>query len=66
MMMSISAIIGQVNGPLSQLIGFLQQFQEAKISLERSEEVQLCTFSFSSFMLSDFLLIAEIGIRFPE
>lgn len=42
MMMSISAIIGQVNGPLSQLIGFLQQFQEAKISLERSEEVQLC------------------------
>ena len=42
MMMSISAIIGQVNGPLSQLIGFLQQFQDAKISLERSEEVKLC------------------------
>lgn len=42
MMMSISSIIGQVNGPLSQLIGFLQQFQDAKISLERSEEVQLC------------------------
>lgn len=42
MMMSISAIIGLVNGPLSQLIGFLQQFQGAKISLERSEEVHLC------------------------
>ena len=42
MMMSISTIIGQVNGPLSQLISFLQQFQDAKISLERSEEVQLC------------------------
>lgn len=42
MMMSISAIIGLVNGPLSQLIGFLQQFQDAKISLERSEEVHLC------------------------
>ena len=42
MMMSISNIIGQVNGPLSQLIGFLQQFQDAKISLERSEEVHLC------------------------
>lgn len=42
MMMSISAIIGQVGGPLSQLIGFLQQFQDAKISLERSEEVYLC------------------------
>ena len=38
----ISAIIGQVGGPLSQLIGFLQQFQDAKISLERSEEVHLC------------------------
>ncbi|MEG1580107.1 MAG: cysteine peptidase family C39 domain-containing protein, partial [Bacteroidaceae bacterium] len=42
MMMSISSIIGQVNGPLSQLIGFLRQFQDAKISLERSEEVHLC------------------------
>ena len=42
MMMSISSIIGQVNGPLSQLINFLQQFQDAKISLERSEEVHLC------------------------
>ena len=42
MMMSISTIIGQVSAPLSQLISFLQQFQEAKISLERSEEVHLC------------------------
>lgn len=42
MMMSISSIIGQVSGPLSQLIGFIQQFQDAKISLERSEEVYLC------------------------
>lgn len=43
MMMSISAIIGLVNGPLSQLINFMQQFQDAKISLERSEEVHLCS-----------------------
>lgn len=42
MMMSISNIIGQVSGPLSQLIGFLQRYQDAKISLERSEEVYLC------------------------
>ncbi len=42
MMMSISAIIGQIDGPLSQLLGFVQQFQDAKISLERSEEVHLC------------------------
>lgn len=49
MMMSISAIIGQVNGPLSQLIDFLQQFQDAKISLERSEEVKLCNDEDSKF-----------------
>jgi len=42
MMMSISNIIGQVNGPLGNLISFLQSFQDAKISLERSEEVHLC------------------------
>lgn len=43
MMMSISSIIGQINSPLSQLINFLQQYQDAKISLERSEEVHLCS-----------------------
>ena len=42
MMMSISNIIGQIDGPLSQLISFLRQLQDAKISLERSEEVHLC------------------------
>lgn len=42
MMMSISNIIGQVNGPLGNLISFLQQYQNARISLERSEEVHLC------------------------
>lgn len=40
--MSISAITGLVNGPLSQLIGFLQLFQVTKIGLERSEEVHVC------------------------
>ena len=42
MMMSISTINGPVTGPLSPRIGVLQQFQDAKISLERSEEVHLC------------------------
>ena len=39
MMMSISTIIGMISGPLGQLTGFLQQYQDAKISLERSQEV---------------------------
>ena len=39
MMVSITYIIGQVNGPLEQLIGFVQSVQDARISLERSYEI---------------------------
>jgi len=39
MMMSISYIIGQLNGPIGQIIGFAQSLQDAKISLERLNEV---------------------------
>jgi ABC-type bacteriocin/lantibiotic exporters, contain an N-terminal double-glycine peptidase domain len=39
MMMSISYIIGQLSGPISQFIGFVQSLQDAKISLERLNEV---------------------------
>ncbi|MDR2586230.1 MAG: peptidase domain-containing ABC transporter, partial [Prevotellaceae bacterium] len=39
MMMSVQYIIGQLNGPISQIIGFVQQTQDAKISLERLAEI---------------------------
>lgn len=39
MMLSAQYIIGQMNGPVNQLIGFIQSFQNAKISLERVNEV---------------------------
>ncbi|WP_294552571.1 peptidase domain-containing ABC transporter [uncultured Bacteroides sp.] len=39
MMMSLTYIIGQLSGPISSFIGFVQQFQDAKISLERLNEV---------------------------
>lgn len=39
MMMSLTYIIGQLSGPISSFIGFAQQFQDAKISLERLNEV---------------------------
>ena len=39
MMMSISYIIGQLSGPISQVISFAQSLQDAKISLERLNEV---------------------------
>jgi ATP-binding cassette, subfamily B, bacterial len=36
MMMAVQYIIGQLNSPLNQMIGFIQSAQDAKISLERS------------------------------
>lgn len=39
MMMSISYIIGQLSAPIGQVIGFVQSFQDAKISLERLNEI---------------------------
>ncbi len=38
-MLAIQYIIGQLNGPIEQLIGFVQQAQDAKISLERINEI---------------------------
>ena len=39
MMMSIQYILGQLNSPIEQMIGFMQQAQDAKISLERLGEI---------------------------
>jgi|LakMenE01Jun11ns_1017448.scaffolds.fasta_scaffold9959321_4 ATP-binding cassette subfamily B protein len=39
MMLSVQYIIGQLNSPLMQLVGFIQQVQDAKISLERLGEI---------------------------
>lgn len=39
MMLAIQYIIGQMNGPLFQMIGFIRQAQDAKISLERLNEI---------------------------
>ncbi len=39
MMMAVQYIIGQLNAPIIQLIGFIQSAQDAKISLERLAEI---------------------------
>jgi len=39
MMMSLTYIIGQLNAPVSAFIGFVRQLQDAKISLERLNEI---------------------------
>lgn len=39
-LLSVSYIIGQMNSPVGQLIGFFRSMQEAKLSLSRLHEVQ--------------------------
>lgn len=39
MMLAISYIVGQLNAPISQLINFIREVQDAKISLERLSEI---------------------------
>ena len=39
MMLSISYIIGQLNSPIIQLVGFTQSLQDARLSLERLSEI---------------------------
>lgn len=39
MMVSITYIVGALNGPVNSLIGFLRQWQDAKISIERLNEI---------------------------
>jgi ATP-binding cassette subfamily B protein len=39
MMLSVQYIIGQLNGPVDQLIGFFRSTQDAKLSLERLSEI---------------------------
>lgn len=38
-MMALQYIIGQLNSPIEQMIGFVQHLQDAKLSLERLNEV---------------------------
>lgn len=40
MMMAIQYIIGQLNAPVGQFIGFMQSLQSAQIGLERINEIQ--------------------------
>lgn len=40
-MISITYLVGQLNGPIGSFIGFAQQMQDARLSLERINEVNL-------------------------
>lgn len=60
MMLSVSYIIGQMNGPLGQLLGFVQEAQDAKISLDRLEEIHNRD---EEMQLSESHLFPEHGIQ---
>ena len=38
-MMAVQYIVGMVNGPIESLLGFIQSYQDAKISMERLNEI---------------------------
>ncbi len=40
MMSAIQYILGQANGPVDQLVGFMRQMQDARLSFDRLSEVQ--------------------------
>jgi ATP-binding cassette, subfamily B, bacterial len=54
-MLAIQYILGQLNGPIEQLIGFVQQAQDAKISLERLNEIHSLTDEETLSMTDDIL-----------
>ena len=39
MMLAVQYIVGQLNAPLQQMVQFVREAQDAKISLERLEEI---------------------------
>lgn len=41
MMLAVSYIVGQLNSPIAQLINFIREVQDAKISLDRISEIHL-------------------------
>lgn len=43
MMLAVQYIIGQLNAPVEQLMGFLYSLQDVKISLERINEIHIST-----------------------
>ncbi len=71
MMLAISYIIGQLNTPLLQLINFIQELQDAKISLERLSEIHFKEKEDESFLNltndvpKNNIYIKNVDFRYP-
>ena len=66
MMLAVQSIIGQLNAPLLQLIGFLRSAQDAKISLERLAEIHDRDNETASSMTDENQVYAPITIAETE
>lgn len=71
MMMAITSIVGTLNGPVAQLIGFVREVQDAKISLsrlseihEKEDEVQQEQFQMHEFPVDQDIKINDLSFRY--
>lgn len=62
-LLSVSYIVGQMNSPVNQLVGFFRSFQDARLSLERLNEVQNHPTEEKN---DDFLKMSTIRSQFPS
>jgi ATP-binding cassette subfamily B protein len=71
MMMAISSIVGNLNGPVLQLIGFIREVQDAKISLarlseihEKEDEAQQETTQTNEIPVESDIVLNEVSFRY--
>ncbi len=71
MMLAISYIVGQLNSPIVQLINFIRELQDAKISLERLSEIHFKEkededyFNLSNEIPQKDIAVENISFRYP-
>lgn len=72
MMLAITAIVGQLNTPISQLIGFIRELQDAKISLERLSEIHnkedenvSSLHTVNHINLRDSIILDKVNFKYP-
>ena len=72
MMLAVQYIVGQLNAPLQQLIGFIRTAQDAKISLERLGEIHNREEEESTELKTDFIpetgdiIIENLNFRYNQ
>ena len=62
MMMAIQFIIGQLNNPVEQLISFVRKYQDAKLSLERLNDI----YAINDEIIEKTSLIKSIPLKLYE